>query len=33
MLNTKQMFSKYDDEIARCQYKNFNTFSILDLNA
>jgi hypothetical protein len=34
MLNTKQIFDKYDDdEIARYQYKNFNPFSILDLNA
>jgi hypothetical protein len=33
MLKTKEIFDKYEDEIARLQYKNFNPTSIQDLNA
>jgi hypothetical protein len=32
MLHTKQIFSKYDNEIMRHQYKNFNPISLLNLN-
>jgi len=33
MLKTKEIFDKYEDEIARLQYKNFNPISTQDLNA
>jgi hypothetical protein len=32
MLNTKQFFDNYIDEITRFQYKNFNPNSTLNLN-
>jgi hypothetical protein len=32
MFKIKHLFSKYDDEIGRFQYKKFNPTSNLDLN-
>ncbi|MCL2860709.1 MAG: hypothetical protein FWF46_09290 [Oscillospiraceae bacterium] len=33
MYKIKEIFKKYEDEIARCQYKKFKPVSTLDLNA